>query len=145
MSVTRESTMATSASPMWMENLSEWILDEGRIVSAKSLSRELKVNVNTAKERLFHFAEVNKGKELEVILLLAGKSKDGGGGMEVKLVRRAEAEGRLSALTSKHVYAVAKKSVLERGGDTLMMASLLEATRTGGGARARAGAAITNK
>ncbi len=98
---------------MWEDNLREWILDEGAVVSAKSLSRTLKVHANVAKEMLFKFADENADKEdLEVVYLVAN------GRRGVRLVRRddvAKAETDLGSVSSKHVFAVGRKSALKNG------------------------------
>ena len=95
---------------MWMDNLKEWILDDCAIVTAKSVSRDLKVHVNVAKEMMYKFKE-DHTDEVDVIYLLAGKGR-------VRLVREQQlssAEKEMSPLTSKHVYAVSKKGVLDNG------------------------------
>ena len=137
-------TNASSSSPMWMENLSEWILDEGRVVSVKSLSRSLRVHVNTAKEQLFHFAQEKGGEaDLEVILLLAGRDREGR--RQVRLARQEKAQdGSFSSLTSKHVYAVAKRNVLAAG-EHILTAAVLDAAREGDSVTGMALSAVANR
>lgn len=140
--------MASSDDTMWMDNLEEWIMDENKIISAKFLSRALRVHVNTAKERLFHFANTAKDPgALEVVLLLAGTDRQGR--RRVRLARRSqEREAGLEELTSKHVYAVARKEVLsaaEGGGAAALTAAVLDASREGDAAVGAALAAVANR
>ncbi len=142
------SAMASSDDAMWMDNLEEWIMDENKIISAKFLSRALRVHVNTAKERLFHFANTAKDPgALEVVLLLAGTDRQGR--RRVRLARRSqEREAGLEELTSKHVYAVARKEVLsaaEGGGAAALTAAVLDASREGDAAVGAALAAVANR
>ncbi len=112
--------------PLWVDNLSEWILDENRVITAKFVSRALRTHINTAKQRLFHFwqlhkNEVDEQRQLEVVLLLSGR--DGGGRRSIRLVKESEAAEKeakcYSSLSSKHVYALAKKAMLGPNGLTL--------------------------
>ena len=142
------SAMASSDDAMWMDNLEEWIMDENKIISAKFLSRALRVHVNTAKERLFHFANTAKDPgAIEVVLLLAGTDRQGR--RRVRLARRSqEREAGLEELTSKHVYAVARKEVLsaaEGGGAAALTAAVLDASREGDAAVGAALAAVANR
>merc|ERR1712226_775969 len=91
-----------------MGNLGEWILEDHRIVSAKMVSLELKVHVNVAKQRLFHFMTENKAKNLKAVYFLSGKDKSSG----VRICKLAldtdleKVERSMIDLRSKHVYAL---------------------------------------
>ena len=112
---------ADDSSDMWLANLEEWVADENRVITAKGLSRELRVHVNVAKERLFLFVQrVKDGKvdsvpkdDLKVVYLLAGRVD---GRRKVVLVseeKLAAKEAAFDELTSKHVDSVARKAALK--------------------------------
>ena len=102
-----------SEAEMWMENLEEWILDQNQVISAKHLSRSLQMNITVATKRLSQFLKTHGDtKNLEAIYFVAGydpKSKK----KKKILVRESDInDNNLVEVTSKHLYAIGKKTSL---------------------------------
>lgn len=102
-----------SVDPLYMENLSEWLLEEGRVVTYKFLARSLKLHVNVAKQMLFNFRAENKA-EVTTVYLVSGVVKTGEGvppHTKVSLVKEDELEAiekEMSTVHSKHIYSLQK-------------------------------------
>merc|ERR1739838_695582 len=105
---------------MYLENLDEFINDEGKIVTYKWLSLTLDVPANVAKQMLYHFVEKQRNKDndsLNVTYLLSGlAAADGEQGKvhKVMVVREENLEvvtRTLKEIISVHVYSVAKAKV----------------------------------
>jgi len=105
---------------MYLENLDEFINDEGKIVTYKWLSLTLDVPANVAKQMLYHFVEKQRNKDndsLNVTYLLSGlAAADGEQGKvhKVMVVREENLEvvkRTLKEIISVHVYSVAKSKV----------------------------------
>lgn len=107
----------------YLDNLDEYINDEGRIVTYKWLSLTLGVHSNVAKQMLHHFVTQQRGDGgggggggLTLTYLLTGVVEEGDADVRkvVKVVREAELEAARAAMntvSSLHVYSV-QKSVL---------------------------------
>jgi len=99
---------------VYLENLQEYIFDEGKIVTYKWLSRELSVHVNNAKQMLWHFWNSRKQDGLSATFLLAGEGVDAPTGrpsLSVRLVSEDKleiAKSELSSILSVHIYSLSK-------------------------------------
>jgi len=100
----------TKVDPMYMENLSEWLFEEERVVTYKYLARSLKLHVNVAKQMLFNFRTENEDKLATVFLLSGLVNEDGGQFTKVSLVKDGEEldamEKQMTKLFSKHIYSL---------------------------------------
>ncbi len=101
---------------MWKQNLEEWVMEEGLPVTYKYVAQSLGVHVNIAKKMLFAFHK-DKSKDVEALYLVAGRTKDQDGSsvksMKVVLIHQKDLKAKetsvFDAVTSKHIFAVAKK------------------------------------
>ncbi|XP_061185669.1 DNA polymerase delta subunit 3-like [Saccostrea echinata] len=108
--------MATDS--MYLENLEEYVNDEGKIVTYKWLSLNLHVHVNEAKQMLYTFVEKQREKKEEVTAtyFVSGLSKpnDGCQVYTCTVIPEEELESyknSLSTVHSVHVYSVQKASL----------------------------------
>ncbi|XP_037790915.1 DNA polymerase delta subunit 3-like [Penaeus monodon] len=109
---------APSMDSMYLDNLEEFVFDEGKIVTYKWLSLTLGVQSNVAKQMLYHFVtnqrNSDKGDNLNVTYFVSGieAGKDGLLDMhKIMLVREenlASAKSKLKDVISVHVYSVQK-------------------------------------
>lgn len=109
---------APSMDSMYLDNLEEFVFDEGKIVTYKWLSLTLGVQSNVAKQMLYHFVtnqrNSDKGDSLNVTYFVSGleAGKDGLPDMhKIMLVREenlASAKSKLKDVMSVHVYSVQK-------------------------------------
>lgn len=105
--------MATDS--MYLENLEEYVNDEGKIVTYKWLSLNLHVHVNEAKQMLYTFVEEQKKRKIHVAAtyFVSGmcKSVDGCQTYTCTVIPEEELETFKNSLTtvhSIHVYSVQK-------------------------------------
>ncbi|XP_062602708.1 DNA polymerase delta subunit 3-like isoform X2 [Saccostrea cucullata] len=108
--------MATDS--MYLENLEEYVNDEGKIVTYKWLSLNLHVHVNEAKQMLYTFVEKQRKKKENVTAtyFVSGLSKprDGIQLYTCTVVPEEDLESykdSLSMIHSVHVYSVQKASL----------------------------------
>lgn len=109
----------------YLDNLDEYVNDEGRIVTYKWLSLTLGVHSNVAKQMLHHFVTQQRGDGdggggLTLTYLLTGVVEESDGGLRkvVKVVREAEVEAARAAIntvSSLHVYSVQKSALPDIG------------------------------
>ncbi|XP_042883956.1 DNA polymerase delta subunit 3-like [Penaeus japonicus] len=109
---------APSMDSMYLDNLEEFVVDEGKIITYKWLSLTLGVSSNVAKQMLYHFVtnqrNSDKGDNLNVTYFVSGleAGEDGLPDMhKVMLVREenlASAKSKLKDVKSIHVYSVQK-------------------------------------
>lgn len=103
---------------MYLENLDEFINDEGRIVTYKWLSLTLGVHTNVAKQMLYHFVssqhDSDKGDNLNVTYIVSGvvaREGDHPGVHKIWLVKEdslAAAKTKMKDVISVHIYSVQK-------------------------------------
>ncbi|XP_078311702.1 uncharacterized protein LOC111135402 isoform X2 [Crassostrea virginica] len=108
--------MATD--PMYLENLEEYVNDEGKIVTYKWLSLNLHVHVNEAKQMLYTFLEQQKKKKINLTAtyFVSGLSKSVNGCQTYTcaVIPEEDLEVYKNSLTSVncvHVYSVQKGSL----------------------------------
>ncbi|KAI8489728.1 DNA polymerase delta subunit 3 [Branchiostoma belcheri] len=105
---------ASEVDGMYLENLDEFVHDEGKVVTYKSLSHALNVHVNQAKQMLFSFVEKSQKekKPVHVTYLVNGRLKTEDGMMcKVCVAKEGNLEAVKSSLdtvSSVHVYSVQK-------------------------------------
>lgn len=96
----------------WKETLFGYVFDESLVVTFSWLASKLDVHVNVSKQLLEETLRSHFEK-LDAVYLVAGTLKRRPSGTHVKLVRQnklVEGEEEFDTITSKHVYAVAKKT-----------------------------------
>lgn len=100
---------------MYMENLEEYVNDEGKVVTYKWLSLNLHVHVNEAKQMLYTFVEEQKKKKIHVAAtyFVSGISKSVSGCQTYTCTVIPEEEletfkNSLTSVHSIHVYSVQK-------------------------------------
>lgn len=106
---------------MYLDNLDEYVNDEGKIVTYKWLSYTLNVHTNVAKQMLYHFVtsqhDSNKGDDLSVTYMVSGVTAGEGDHPDVHqmmLVREenlAVVKSRMKDVISVHIYSVQKKKL----------------------------------
>jgi hypothetical protein len=96
-----------------LDRLKAMVLEDNRVMTYKSVSAELGVHVNRAKQLLFALTEQQSSPgtgsaDLDVLYLVAGRPKSAGGQTYVRVTRRLDDDtsGLLESVTSRHVYAV---------------------------------------
>eukprot|EP00058_Branchiostoma_floridae_P007951 XP_002593439.1 hypothetical protein BRAFLDRAFT_70782 [Branchiostoma floridae] len=105
---------ASELDGMYLENLDEFVHDEGKVVTYKSLSHTLNVHVNQAKQMLFSFVEKSRKdkKPVHVTYLVNGRQKTEDGMVcKVCVAKDGNLEAVKSSLdtvSSVHVYSVQK-------------------------------------
>nr|XP_045596597.1 DNA polymerase delta subunit 3-like isoform X2 [Procambarus clarkii] len=108
----------TTMDSMYLENLDEFINDEGKIVTYKWLSLTLGVHTNVAKQMLYHFVtsqrDSDKGDDLSVTYFVSGVvagEEDHPDVHKVILVREdnlATVKSKMKDVISVHIYSVQK-------------------------------------
>ena len=96
-----------------LDRLKAMVLEDNRVMTYKSVSAELGVHVNRAKQLLFALTEEQSSPgtgsaDLNVLYLVAGRPKSAGGQTYVRVTRGLDDDtsGLLESVTSRHVYAV---------------------------------------
>ena len=96
-----------------LDRLKAMVLEDNRVMTYKSVSAELGVHVNRAKQLLFALTEEQSSPgtgsaDLDVLYLVAGRPKSAGGQTYVRVTRGLDDDtsGLLESVTSRHVYAV---------------------------------------
>ncbi|XP_068203325.1 DNA polymerase delta subunit 3-like isoform X2 [Palaemon carinicauda] len=111
----------TKLDSMYLDNLDEFINDEGRIITCKWLCLTLKVHVNVAKQMLYHYVtkhrNEDKGDDLCVTYVVSGvvAGKDKQPDIQkVMLVREEKLDAVKSTMKnviSVHIYSVSKSKL----------------------------------
>ena len=98
---------------LWWQNLIEWIIDEGKIVTFKTLAGTLNVHVNMAKKMLATFYQGQQQDKISAFYLIIGQPENNNGlSLQVvaeKDVKRTEAS--LKKITSKHIFALCRSKM----------------------------------
>ena len=97
---------------LWWQNLIEWIIDEGKIVTFKTLAGTLNVHVNMAKKMLATFYQGQQDKISAFYLIIGQPENNNGLSLQVvaeKDVKRTEAS--LKKITSKHIFALCRSKM----------------------------------
>ena len=98
---------------LWWQNLIEWIIDEGKIVTFKTLAGTLNVHVNMAKKMLATFYQGPQQDKISAFYLIIGQLENNNGlSLQVvaeKDVKRTEAS--LKKITSKHIFALCRSKM----------------------------------
>ena len=98
---------------LWWQNLIEWIIDEGKIVTFKTLASTLNVHVNMAKKMLATFYQGPQQDKISAVYLIIGQLENNNGlSLQVvaeKDVKRTEAS--LKKITSKHIFALCRSKM----------------------------------
>ena len=91
---------------LWWQNLIEWIVDEGKIITYKTLASTLKVHVNMAKKMLATFYQGQK--DLSAFYLIIGQVEDK---LRLSIVAEKDVkktEKSLEKVKSKHIFALCR-------------------------------------
>ena len=98
---------------LWWQNLIQWIIDEGKIVTFKTLAGMLNVHVNMAKKMLATFYQGPQQDKISAFYLIIGQLENNNGlSLQVvaeKDVKRTEAS--LKKITSKHIFALCRSKM----------------------------------
>ncbi|XP_076042362.1 uncharacterized protein LOC143026225 isoform X2 [Oratosquilla oratoria] len=109
---------------LYLDNLEEFVFDEGRVVTYRWLSLTLSVNVNLAKQMLYHFVEKEREKKkdcLSVTYLVTGVAKERNGILPAHKVlvveedRLEKVKASLKEVQCVHVYSVQKYKIKDLG------------------------------
>jgi len=107
---------------LYLENLDEWILEEEKVITYKSLSKNLKVHVNVAKQMLFNYVKTKVDVKLGLVYLVSGLIKDDkyqddeatiSTTQKVLLVKEKDlvtVKSKFTEILSEHIYSVQKSS-----------------------------------
>jgi len=107
---------------LYLENLDEWILEEEKVITYKSLSKNLKVHVNVAKQMLFNYVKTKADVKLGLVYLVSGLVEDDkyqddeatvSSSQKVLLVKEKDLEtvkSKFTEILSQHIYSVQKSS-----------------------------------
>lgn len=111
-------TLDTNMDSMYLENLDEYINDEGRIVTYKWLSLSLGVHTNVAKQMLFHYVSkqrnADKGDGLNVTYIVSGvvAGEDQQPDVQKMVLVREDnldtVKSKMKDVISVHIYSVQK-------------------------------------
>ncbi|CAH1244921.1 POLD3 [Branchiostoma lanceolatum] len=105
---------ASELDGMYLDNLDEFVHDEGKVITYKSLSHTLSVHVNQAKQMLFSFVEKSRKekKPVHVTYLVNGRQKTEDGTVCKICVAKDDnleaVKSSLETVSSVHVYSVQK-------------------------------------
>ncbi|XP_066962688.1 DNA polymerase delta subunit 3-like [Macrobrachium rosenbergii] len=111
----------TALDSMYLDNLDEFINDEGKIVTCKSLCLTLKVHVNVAKQMLYHYVtkkrNEDKGDDLCVTYVVSGVvagENEQPDMQKVMLVREENlntVKSTMKKVISVHIYSISKSQL----------------------------------
>ncbi|XP_064085221.1 DNA polymerase delta subunit 3-like [Macrobrachium nipponense] len=111
----------TTLDSMYLDNLDEFINDEGKVVTCKTLCLTLKVHVNVAKQMLYHYVtkkrNEDKGDDLCVTYVVSGvvAGKNEQPDMQKVLLVREEnlnaVKSTMKKVVSVHVYSISKSKL----------------------------------
>jgi len=96
---------------MWMDNLDEMLVDSGKTVTYKSLSRTLEVPANIAKQMLFYYhgQSTKAGTGIQAIYVVSGAFESGG--RKFQLVHEDDldsAKAGFATMRCEHIYSLQK-------------------------------------
>ena len=103
---------------LWWQNLEEWILDDGRVITYKNFACNMDVHVNKAKKMLVHFHQENQEK-VSAFYLISGQTKNG---FKVQMAAAKDVkkiENTFTKVLSKHMYALCKAKMDVTAADVL--------------------------
>ena len=95
---------------LWWQNLIEWILDEGKIVTFKTLASKQNVHVNMAKKMLATFYQGQHHEKLSAFYVIIGETRNNNG-LKVQIVAEKDVkrtETSLKKVRSKHIFALCR-------------------------------------
>ena len=106
---------------LWWQNLIEWIIDEGKIVTFKTLAGTLNVHVNMAKKMLATFHQGQKQEKISAFYWIMGETGNNNG-LSFKVVAEKDVEktqASLKKVRSKHIFALCRAKMDMSAADML--------------------------
>ena len=91
---------------VWWQNLTKWIIDEGKIVTFKTMAGKQNVHVNMAKKMLATFYQEQHQEKISAYYMITTKINNN---LRVKVVHEKEVKRTrlsLKRIIPKHIYAL---------------------------------------